>query len=207
MTVKERLLEYIKFKGLSTSRFQQSVGMSTSYVQNISRSIGTVYIRKIEETYPDLNMQWLLEGTGDMIVSVPAVKNEGIKYIKVVPVSAMAGTLNEFTESIKEGDCENLLSPISDADLAINISGDSMSPNIPNGSRVIVKKINEKAFIEWGKTFVLDTCNGIVVKDIFPSETEGKLRCVSKNKLFPDFEVNTSDIYGMYKVVMVLYLG
>lgn len=206
MMVKERLLEFIKYKGLNASRFQQSVGMSTSYIQNISRSIGTVYIRKIQEVYPELNIEWLLEGKGAMLLSLPFKTND-VRYIKVVPVSAMAGTLNEFTESIKEGDCENLLSPISDADLAINISGDSMSPNIPNGSRVIVKKINEKAFIEWGKTFVLDTCNGIVVKDIYPSDDASKLRCVSKNKLFPDFEVNTSDIYGMYKVVMVLYLG
>ena len=31
------------------------------------------------------------------------------------------------------------------------VSGNSMAPEYPEGSRVVVRRINERAFIEWGK--------------------------------------------------------
>ena len=79
-----------------------------------------------------------------------------------------------------------------------------MAPEYPNGSKVYIKKINEKAFIEWGKVFVLDTCNGTVIKVIVPSEKEGYLRCLSINPdpRYAPFEVNQADMFGMYRVML-----
>lgn len=84
--------------------------------------------------------------------------------LPVIPTEAMAGTLGEFAESCKAYECERMVSPIKGADYAIKVCGDSMSPEIPNGSQILIKKIYEDQFIEWGKIYCLDTLNGAVIK-------------------------------------------
>lgn len=88
----------------------------------------------------------------------------------------------------------------------MTVSGDSMSPEYPNGSRIFIKRINERAFIEWGKVYVLDTCNDTVIKILVPAEKEGYVKCVSINQdpIFAPFEVAFEDIYGVYKVLLCM---
>lgn len=76
----------------------------------------------------------------------------------------------------------------------------------PSGSKILVKKINEKAFIDWGRVYVLDTCNGAVIKKIMPGSTEDKVKCLSINEEYPSFEVAFDDIFGMYRVLMCMSL-
>lgn len=39
-TVKQRLISFIKYKGLNVKRFETLIGVSNGFVNNISRSIG-----------------------------------------------------------------------------------------------------------------------------------------------------------------------
>ena len=102
--------------------------------------------------------------------------------------------------------CERIISPIKDIDFAISVYGDSMAPEYPSGSKVLIKKINPEIFIEWGKTFVLDTSNGVIIKEIHYCEREGYITCHSINNdpKYKDFDIPLSEIYGMYRVLMVL---
>lgn len=124
--------------------------------------------------------------------------------ILVIPTEAMAGTLGEFSTSIAAYDCERIISPIKDVDYAIKIHGDSMSPEYPSGSLALIKKVNEKAFIEWGKVYVLDTVNGVVIKSVRKSERENEVECVSLNSNYQPFRIDKSYIFGWYRVLMVL---
>ena len=124
--------------------------------------------------------------------------------ILVIPTEAMAGTLGEFSTSIAAYDCERIISPIKDVDFAIKIHGDSMSPEYPSGSLALIKKVNEKAFIEWGKVYVLDTVNGVVIKSVRKSERENEVECVSLNPNYQPFRIDKSYIFGWYRVLMVL---
>lgn len=126
------------------------------------------------------------------------------KTTLLLPISAQGGTLNDFVVSVKGTDCETIISPIKDVDFAIPIAGDSMAPEYPSGSQVLIKKINEKAFIDWGKVFVLDTCNGVIIKRIYPTEKEGVVKCVSINPSYPPFEVSLKDVFGVYRVLMCM---
>lgn len=67
MTVKERLVAYIKFKGLSARQFSISIGVSAGYVAAISQSIQPDKLSRISTQYPDLNTEWLLTGEGEML--------------------------------------------------------------------------------------------------------------------------------------------
>lgn len=128
------------------------------------------------------------------------------KTLPVIPIEAMAGTLGEFAESVQAYDCERMVSPIKGADYAIKVCGDSMSPEIPNGSQILIKKIYEEEFVEWGKIFCLDTRNGAVIKRIYPTENPEVVECRSTNPDYPPFRINVKSINGWYRVLMVLSL-
>lgn len=149
-----------------------------------------------------------LEGAGEG----GAVKSSGgdmtveVQTVPLVPISAQGGSFNDFVISIRESDCERIISPIKGADWAMSVAGDSMAPEYPSGSQVLIKKINERAFIDWGKVYVLDTCNGSIIKKLFPSDEPDKVVCKSINPEYPPFEVSMQDVYGVYRVLMCMSL-
>lgn len=161
------------------------------------------------------NIKWLMTGEGDMLKasssvdSQPSVKNERVTddeayKVPLVPISALGGSLNDFNLAVKRDDCETVISPIKDIDMAIKISGDSMEPEYPSGSTVLIKKINEHAFLEWGKVYVLSTCNGTVIKRLMPTDDPNKVLCESINPKYPPFEVSLEHVYGVYIVMMCM---
>lgn len=211
-TIKERTLEFIKSKGISMKEFELKCNLSTGYVTSMRKGFGPEKLNNVLTAFPELNRDWLLYGEGEMLIkseqrkNIPQKTNIEGKIIPLLPISAQGGRLNDFVISVRESECEKVVSPIRDADFAIPISGDSMAPEYPNGSQVHVKKINEKAFIEWGRVYVLDTCNGVVIKRVVPSEKEGYVKCLSINPdpIYAPFEVCLNDVFGIYRVMLCL---
>lgn len=210
--VKERLIRYIDSKGISKTSFGESIGVSNAYVTSIRKSIQPDKIRAIALNYPDLNIDWLLTGEGEMLnTPAPQAEESGSTSgyeTYLLPTSAMGGSLTGFAvDSVMPRDCEKIVSPIKGVDFAITIYGESMSPEYPSGSRVLVKKINPDLFIEWGKVYVLDTENGAIIKEVRKcKDKEGYVTCHSINPdpKFEDFDVPASEIIGMYRVLMCL---
>lgn len=66
-TVKQRLIRFIKYKRLSQKKFEEAVGVSNGYVNNISKGIGADKLQRILGVYPELNQAWLLTGEGEML--------------------------------------------------------------------------------------------------------------------------------------------
>lgn len=124
----------------------------------------------------------------------------------VIPTGARAGTIADFCDAVHEYDCERIISPVKGADFAMQVAGDSMSPEYPNGSQIIVKKINAAAFVEWGKVYVLDTENGPIIKVVRRTPDPDVVECVSLNPAYQSFTINTSFVRGWYRVIMVLAL-
>ena len=65
--VRCRIKKFLKYKGLSQKEFTERIGVSTGYVNAISKGIGQEKIYIIRESYPDLNIDWLMTGEGEMI--------------------------------------------------------------------------------------------------------------------------------------------
>ena len=206
--MKERLIEFLAYLGIGQTKFEEKVGLSRGFVNTLKNNPTVKTLDKIAAAYPELNMNWLRIGEGNMLnndTNTTGIENIAT-WVSLLPVSAQGGSLNDFVVSVKDSDCEKVVSPVRDADLAMPVSGDSMSPEYPNGSRIFIKKINERAFIEWGKVYVLDTCNGAVIKILAPSDKDGYIRCISINPdpIFAPFEVSMKDIYGVYKVLLCM---
>lgn len=172
------------------------VGVSENTVQNWE------YGRKIPSTKHQILRSLLLEPqqySGGDIEEV-----EPTTLVALLPVSAQGGTLNDFVVSVKDSSCEKIISPIKGADFAMSVAGESMSPEYPSGSQILIKKINERAFIDWGKVYVLDTENGTVIKKLMPAKDPSKVLCVSINPNYPPFEVSFEHIFGVYRVLMCM---
>lgn len=52
---------------MTVSAFEKSIGVANGYVNSISKSIGIDKISLILEKYPNLNIEWLLTGRGEML--------------------------------------------------------------------------------------------------------------------------------------------
>lgn len=206
----KELRKYFESQGIKQTEVAQRLGVKPPYITKIfsdEREIGKNQIEKWITQF-GFNKVWLLTGEGEMLINnetLPEQTHDTYR-IPLLPISAQGGAFNDFVVSVQESECERVISPIKNADFAISIQGDSMAPEYPSGSQVLIKRINERAFIEWGKTYVLDTCNGSVVKNLYPADDPNKVICKSINPDFPPFEVSLSDVYGVYKVLMCMAL-
>lgn len=68
-TVKDRIITYIKHTGISQKKFEETVGISNGYVNNVKASPSSTVLQKIFGAYPELNKDWLLTGEGPMLTS------------------------------------------------------------------------------------------------------------------------------------------
>lgn len=206
---------YMKKNGLNDNKVTIQLGLSVGVLgksRKEGRDLSSKVIEQILNFYPDLNRVWLLTGEGEML-NTPAGQPEesaekGGYETYLLPMSVMGGPLTGFAvDGVGLRDCEKIVSPIKDVDFAITIYGESMSPEYPSGSRVLIKKINPGLFIEWGKVYVLDTENGAIIKEVRKcKEREDYITCHSINPdpKFADFDVPLREVFGMYRVLMCL---
>ena len=73
MDIKDRFAEFIAYKGLSKRKFQESIGVSNSYIQNISNGISADVLHRISNIYSELNTDWLLTGKGEMLKPIQTI--------------------------------------------------------------------------------------------------------------------------------------
>lgn len=215
--IKVRVLALVDhFSNRNKKAFEQQVGLGNGFVNNIKKTIRTDSIERILSAFPEVRRDWLLFGEGEMLTTdAPVVEqrkqesdeNEG-KLIPLLPLSAEGGSLDGFDNlGVSLPDCEVIYSPIKDADMAITVSGKSMEPDYPEGCRVVVKRIDHALFIEWGREYVLDTANGIVLKTLEPSDDPNFIRCTSLNpdqRRYAPFEIPKESVRGVYRVHLMM---
>lgn len=213
--IKKRVLALVShFSGNNKKAFENEVGLSNGFINNIKMTIHPKSSEKILSKYPEINRDWLLFGEGEMLntkasaVTKQEDEESDGKLIPLLPLSAEGGSLDGFDNlGVSLPDCEVIYSPIRDADMAITVSGKSMEPTYPEGCRVVVKRINHALFIEWGREYVLDTINGIVLKTLEPSDDPDFVRCTSLNpdqRRYAPFEVPKESIRGVYRVHLMM---
>ncbi|MBD5299225.1 MAG: S24 family peptidase [Bacteroides sp.] len=206
-TVKERLLEFLKQEGISKVAFARKMGLSDAYVSTMRKSLPEEKVVKMTQMFPRLNRDWLMYGEGDMYLPEEVEVDAGLNdyFVPLLPVQAFAGSLQEYSEGIDENRCLRIATPVKGADMAIPISGDSMEPEIHNGSVAVITRINEAAFIPWGNPMVLDTENGVLIKVLRESKKGPKyIEAVSYNPAYSPLDIPKSSIYGIYRINCIL---
>lgn len=219
MNTKERLKTFIKSTDTTVSSFENLINASNGYVNSISKGIGSDKLELILEKYPNLNIEWLLTGKGDMLKNTNAIQNVlnepmesyGLKDekqgIPLIPLSAMAG-FGEGESAVLEVDCERFVIPtFKGADFLITVKGSSMQPKYNSGDIVACKKLPlNDLFFQWNKVYVLDTIQGALVKRIRKGSTTESVLIASDNEKYEPFELHKNQINAVALVIGVIRL-
>lgn len=203
--IKQRILEFANSLGISKRDFYTKIGVSRGTLESRT-GITEDVMAKFIATYPNVSIEWLMTGEGDMIKNSKrnfSPINNNIKAITKprIPLNAAAGALSLALESITEEECEQLpiIPTLPEYDFTIQVRGDSMLPEFRSGDEVACRFINEASFIQWGLPHVLDTVQGVVIKSIFQDKDD--IICKSFNPRFPDYSIPKNDILHMAIVV------
>lgn len=217
--IKQRILYFVEKLGISKREFYAEVGISRGTLESQS-GITEDVMAKFIATYPQVNIQWLITGLGDMIIpeqeatpceipNSPPEKStkDRDSGIPLIPIEAAAGYF-QGEQNIHLSDCKIFEVPIfTGADYLIPIKGDSMLPNYNSGDIVACQKVSpQSAYFQWGKVYVVDTEQGVLIKRLFEGTTKDTIRLVSDNTKYPPIEVPRVEVYHMAIVLGTLRL-
>ena len=199
MDTKVNLRLFRKRNSLTQDNIATYLGTTKGFISQVENGRAGLPDEKLQRLL-DNDKGWNLEGLVKESIAPQAETNT----VPLLPIFAQAGSLTGWSEGIEEVKCERVISPVQDVDMAVHIYGESMYPDIPNGSVCYVKRV--KAVIEWGRAFILDTVDGPLLKYLTPGSDEAHVRCVSANHdpRYAPFEVAKEDILGIYRVVMCM---
>lgn len=205
--IKERTIQFVKYKGLKMKEFEELCKLSSGYVTSMRKGYGQEKLNNVLTVFPELNREWLLYGEGSMLnEDLSCTSEEKSDTRPRIPYDAAAGTLTETIEGVTEYQCEEVpvISAFPKYDFTIRIVGRSMEPEYFAGDEVACLKVNEKRFLQWGRVHVLDTTQGVVIKRIY--DDGDCITCRSYNPEFPDFSIPKEDIRSYNLVVGSLRL-
>lgn len=203
MTKKERLEEIIKYySGGKPSVFAKFLGVAPSTISTwLARD--TFDYDLIFSKCENVNAQWLLSGQGEMLKCqttkthlIPASSiNEGIP---LVPIDAWAGIF-KGDQTISLSECDRFIVPaFKNADFLISVRGDSMIPKYYSGDLVACKYLPlSDIFFQWGKVYVLDTNQGVLIKEVRRGSSDKTIKLISENPKYEPFEISRNSIYNI----------
>lgn len=234
MSVKERIIEFIDFKGVSKRGFAASIGKSNSYVNNIVSSISTDVISVIKENYPELNIDWLITGEGEMLLEHPEEKiesnlndeaklitNPNIKMIPLVSQYAQAGYLSGFADAEYMETLPRIPVFVDHEPhgnyMAFEVLGDSMDDDSKRSLAphdiLICREVNRdywryKLHIKQWYFVIVHKTKGILVKKIIEHDVDHAIITLhSLNRTYTDFQLSLNDVAQIFNVVQVQRRG
>lgn len=102
-TPKDRLLAYMSEKKITPTALQNAIGAANGFLNNNSGEFKTDTIRKISQIYTDLNITWLIFGTGTMSACAEEGNIEHMKYVAQLEarVDEQAETIADLREMLR----------------------------------------------------------------------------------------------------------
>ena len=118
-----------------------------------------------------------------------------------IPVSAAAGYARSFGDNNYIKELETIKIPYEPYGIAraFDINGDSMEPEINNGSTIIGIKIGSSE-IKDNKSYIIVTTDGVQCKKIRVDEASDFIYLISKNEKYPPKHVKKDDVLEIWEV-------
>lgn len=222
----ERLKQIIDYYGLTPYAFSQKIGVSEGTIRKIlseNTTLRSDNLEKISQSFTEINIDWLITGRGNMLrqeaeisenPSQDAAKSEQnlskttAQTLPLIPFEAMAGLPSVDNLGIAFADCEQYLVPdfaARGADCLVRVSGSSMYPKYSNGDILACRIIRDILFFQWGKVYVVDSSQGLLVKRVEQSPRDGFITLVSDNRdRYKPFDIPVADIRTLAIVIGVI---
>jgi len=232
MNIANRIKRFINAKNISFSEFDKSIGTANGYIgkQIKSRgSVGSHIIEKIISTYPNLNVHWLMTGSGDMFYKLKNIEKSEPNQSKKDKLDSQDFTLMDigketvdlifktfelYDTSLQMGSEVNSLEEIdggvdntaAQSDFTcVRYKGDGMLPTISNGTYMISKKIAKSDWVisEDNYMHIVSSAQGVLIGRLVNRFNDGYILLL-KNSLdkekHPDVRINVAEIESMWSV-------
>lgn len=187
MGLKERLLSFIEFKTLSVQRFEQEVGLSNASVSKMGDNTRRSTIDRISNKFPDININWLLTGEGEMLNPNSESLNE-----KAAQSNAINSRIRQIINEYFNGSITELCSKLN---LRQAIIITTLERNIPPSNEILMAIIEDSSLnisSEWlmtgkGEMITIES-QYIPTTRIIDSEEELKEAIEKGIKLLPEVD-------------------
>lgn len=215
--IKERVLYLIGNKGYKRKEFFKKIGMTYGNFTGKAKEtpLNSSAIGNILLEIPDVNIDWLITGKGEMLRKKAEqssfLETEAEKKSKIPLIST--DSISNYQENDDKKTKYSIIDHYKIPELEgkgvkylIRASGSSMQPLYNNGDLLACRPLVDLSFFQWGKTYVLETQQGTIIKRLFPCQEDNEwLECHSDNKTnYPPFNIPKSSIIGVAIVVGVI---
>lgn len=202
--------QLVEYSGLNVPKFAEKVGFKTpqgvrELLKGTTKSLSDAAQYKIAAAFPDLNIDWLLTGEGEMLSAVKAVARPEISYTEGVPYydeDFLLGFDEVGSPDSESPDFLIRMPGYEKATLWCNASGHSMEPEINNGDIIALQRIDDISFLPFGDVYGIITTNGLrTIKRIGRSAAPGCLRLIPTNKEYDEQDIPVEKIAIVYRVM------
>jgi hypothetical protein len=220
MKVMNQVLEHL---GIKANQLAHNIGLNRAQaiydVLNPNKNVGISkkMAERIVEKYPQINKTYLLMGEGEMLKNDTNIKyiapyiNEELSGVPYVSAS-VAATFIENLYSM-EYDLETYGVRAEDGEILTNgeyivfdVIGESMTPTIPGGAKILCRKIKEEQWeyangvvvVIYGKTL---TVKRILKNDLY---NRNALTLKADNPIHGEVTVQHSEIRAMWQAIRII---
>ncbi|MCD7902002.1 MAG: peptidase S24 [Bacteroides sp.] len=224
MTLKERIFLLIKKEGLNPNQFYIKSGLGNGYLDKVGAVLRKPTLKKIEETFPHWNIDWIIQEEGEMYREVKKVREmpnavlmaaNHVMYVPFVNQYAYAGYTSGYADNTYM-DSLPTIPFIADHEgrgnyIVFEVKGDSMNDGTEDsyleGDKLLCREIaphlwaDSKLHIrKWD--FVIVHTDGILIKQILDHDVENHTITIhSLNDMYPDRKIDLCDVRQLFNVI------
>ncbi|MCI1778490.1 MAG: hypothetical protein LKI53_00870 [Bacteroidales bacterium] len=215
--IKQRILEFAKTLYISKRSFYKSVGISRGTLET-NTGITEEVMAKFIAAYPEVSVEWLIEGTAPMLKTpggshsksrgdITGYAKAGFAGIPLIPADAAEEILSGkgSREILGEARCEHYTIPaFKGAEFLIRVKEESMEPKYYPGDIIACRHIKEDTFFQWNKVYIISTSQGLLIKRIRKGSDSGHLMLISENTDYSAFEISIKEIDSLALVLGII---
>lgn len=198
ITPKHRLREFIEFKNMRNSVFERMCDLGNGFCST-DGNINYTSVRRITAAFPELNINWVLTGKGEMLNKITAPPKAALQH--ATPI------YNNIEDAADDNRCGGIeLAAIKNDILFVQFNGNSMTPTIASGSYLGLRHVKDYREIETGRCYAVRTQENFFVR-IINNVSDEYLSLSSPNENYGGLEIMTKNIIALYIVEHVLTLS
>ena len=217
MEIVDRIKLFREYLGIGQTAFEVNIGVARGYFSNV-KTLGSDRILRIHTKYPELNIEWLVTGNGEMIknaereqktieISESAISETKRKGALIYDIDATCGLSGRDIEFTDEKVIGSIDAPEINPDSKIIFAtGDSMLPLIASGDRVVIRKIESWDYFNYGQVYLIITNEYRLIKRVrrHPKDSDNLILLRSENSDYDDIDLPKREIIHLFIVENIL---
>lgn len=199
----KQALDYLRYQGVETQHENIAKTLNrervsvTKALNGNKRYLTKPFLKDFAQAYSSyINEEWLVNGNGPMC---PPDETERPHF----EAKASAGFMSGESRPEMSPEMRAAIVDIPEYDFTIEVTGDSMEPEIRNGDILACLRCTDSLNPPMRRICVLDLREGPVVKIISSINTDS-VTLHSLNPRYRDYEVPFADILGVAAVIGVI---